>query len=42
LTGNQHCVGGVVVVVDGATYTQLGTVGDPVRCNSRYADRLIR
>jgi len=42
LTGNQRCVGGVVVVVDGATYTQLGTVGDPVRYNGRYADRLIR
>jgi len=42
LAGNQRCVGGVVVVVDGATYTQLGTVGDPVRCNGRYADRPIR
>jgi len=42
LGGNQRCVGGVVVVVDGATYTQLGTVGDPVRCEGRYADRPIR
>jgi len=42
LLGNQRCVGGVVVVVDGAVYTQLGTVGDPVRCSDGYADRAIR
>lgn len=42
LTGNQRCVGGVVVVADGTSYTQLGTVGDPVRCDGRYADRPIR
>ncbi|KZC37434.1 MULTISPECIES: hypothetical protein [Rhodanobacter] len=42
LTGNQRCVGGVVVLVDGASYSQLGTVGDPVRCSGRYADRPIR
>ena len=42
LAGNQRCVGGVVVVVDGVTYTQLGTVGDPVRCQGHYADRPIR
>jgi Flp pilus assembly protein TadB len=42
LAGNQRCVGGVVVVVDGATYTQLGTVGDPVRCQGHYVDRPIR
>jgi hypothetical protein len=41
LSGNQRCVGGVVVV-DGASYTQLGTVGDLVRCNGQYADRPIR
>jgi hypothetical protein len=42
LAGDQRCVGGVVVVVAGSTYTQLGTVGDPVRCSGRYADRPIR
>jgi hypothetical protein len=42
LMGNQRCVGGVVVVVNGTSYTQLGTVGDPVRCSGRYADRPIR
>lgn len=42
LAGNQRCVGGVVVVVDGSSYGQLGTVGDPVRCNGQYADRPIR
>jgi hypothetical protein len=42
LSGNQRCVGGVVLVVDGSTYGQLGTVGDPVRCNGQYADRPIR
>ncbi len=42
LTGNQRCVGGVVVVVDGSSYSQLGTVGNPVRCSGRYADRPIR
>lgn len=42
LASGQRCVAGVVVVVDGTTYTQLGTVGDPVRCAGRYADRPIR
>lgn len=42
LSGNQRCVGGVVLVADGNSYTQLGTVGDPVRCNGQYADRPIR
>lgn len=42
LTGNQRCVGGVVVVVNGSSYTQLGTVGDPVRCSGQLADRPIR
>jgi hypothetical protein len=42
LASNQRCVGGVVVVVSGSSYSQLGTVGDPVRCNGRYADRPIR
>jgi len=42
LEGGQQCVGGVVVVVNGSSYTQLGSVGDPVRCNGSYADRPIR
>lgn len=42
LVGNQRCVGGVVVVVNGSSYTQLGTVGDPVHCSGQLADRPIR
>lgn len=42
LSGNQRCVGGVVVVVNGSNYSQLGTVGDPVRCSGQLADRPIR
>jgi len=42
LIGNQRCVGGVVVVVDGSSYSQLGTVGNPVRCSGQLADRPIR
>ena len=42
LAGNHRCVGGVVVVVEGSSYTQLGTVGDPVRCSGQLADRPIR
>ena len=42
LSENQRCIGGVVVQVDGSTYTQLGTIADPVRCEGAYADRPIR
>lgn len=42
LTGDQRCVGGVVVVVSGSSYSQLGSVGDPVRCSGQLADRPIR
>jgi flagellar biosynthesis/type III secretory pathway M-ring protein FliF/YscJ len=42
LTGNQRCVGGVVVQVDGATYTQLGSIESPVHCSGQYADGAIR
>jgi len=42
LGSNQRCVGGVVLIVNGSSYTQLGTVGDPVRCNGQYADRPLR
>lgn len=41
LEGNQRCVGGVVVV-DGANYTQLGSIANPVHCSGRYADRALR
>lgn len=42
LAPDMQCVGGVVVRVSGSTYTQLGTVGDPVRCSGRMVDRPIR
>lgn len=42
LEGGQRCVGGVVVVVDGASYTQLGSIANPVHCSGRYADRALR
>ena len=42
LQGNQRCVDGVVIVQNGTSFTQLGTVGDPVRCSGAYADRPIR
>ena len=42
LASNQRCVGGVVVQVDGATYTQLGSISNPVHCSGQYADRAIR
>lgn len=42
LSGNQRCVGGVVLVANGSSYGQLGAVGDPVRCNGGYADRPLR
>ena len=39
---NQRCVGGVVVQVDGSSYTQLGTIASPVHCAGDRADRPIR
>jgi hypothetical protein len=42
LAANQRCVGGVAVQVDGATYTQLGSIQNPVHCSGDYADRPIR
>ncbi len=42
LSGNQRCVGGVVLAVVGSSYRQLGRVGDPVRCSGNLADRAIR
>lgn len=38
----QRCVGGAVVQVSGATYTQVGTIAEPVRCSGGYADRPLR
>lgn len=42
LSENQRCVGGVVVEVNGSTYTQLGTIEQPVHCSGAYADRPLR
>ena len=42
LMGNQRCVGGVVVIVNGSSYSQLGSISNPVHCSGRYADRAIR
>jgi len=42
LSTGQRCVAGVVIQVSGASYTQLGTVGDPVRCSGNLADRPLR
>jgi hypothetical protein len=42
LAGNQRCVGGVVVQVDGTSYTQLGSIANPVRCSGGMADRVLR
>jgi hypothetical protein len=42
LSANQRCVGGVAVQVDGTTYTQLGSIANPVHCSGDYADRPIR
>lgn len=42
LAPDQQCVGGVVVRVEGTTYTQLGTIANPVRCSGRHADQPLR
>jgi hypothetical protein len=42
LAANQRCVGGVVVQVDGTSYTQLGSIASPVRCSGQMADRPLR
>jgi len=42
LTAEMRCVGGVVLRVQGSVYTQLGAVGDPVRCSGDVADRAVR
>lgn len=42
LADDMQCVGGYVVQVRGTVYTQLGSVGSPVRCTGRVADRPLR
>jgi len=41
LAVNERCLGGMVIRQDGATFTQLGAPGDPVRCRGALADRPI-
>jgi Flp pilus assembly protein TadB len=42
LSPNQRCVGGIVVEVNGSTYTQVGSISRPVHCVDGMADRAIR
>lgn len=42
LAVNQRCVGGVVIQVQGNTYTQLGTIAQPVHCSGGFADQPLR
>jgi hypothetical protein len=42
LAVNQRCVAGAVVQVDGNTYTQLGTIAQPIHCQGDYADQPLR
>jgi len=42
LASNQQCLGGAVVQIDGTTYTQLGSMANPVHCSGSLADRAIR
>lgn len=42
LSANQRCVGGVAVQVDGTTYTQMGSIANPVHCSGSYTDRPLR
>jgi hypothetical protein len=42
LSPDMRCVGGVVIKVEGSTYSQVGTRAYPVRCSGRWADRPIR
>jgi hypothetical protein len=42
LAGDQRCVNGTVVQVDGSTYTQLGSIQYPIHCDGSYADRPLR
>jgi hypothetical protein len=41
--GPEHrCADGVVVRVSGATFSQVGSFGRPVRCTGNLADRPLR
>lgn len=42
LADDQRCVGGAVVEVHGTDYRQIGTISEPVHCDSGYADRPLR
>lgn len=42
LSADERCIGGAVVRVEGSTYTQVGSVGQPVHCVDRLADRPLR
>jgi hypothetical protein len=42
LASNQRCVGGVVIEVRGSTYTQLGSLSQPIHCVDGYADQPLR
>ena len=42
LATNQRCVGGVVITVEGSSYTQVVSPSGPVHCWGRTADRPLR
>ena len=42
LASNQECVGGAVVQVEGHSYTQVGSLSQPVHCMGRMADVPLR
>ena len=42
LAPDQRCVGGVVITVHGNSYTQVGSIENPVHCTDRLADRPLR
>lgn len=42
LAPNQRCVGSAVVQVDGSSYTQLGTIAQPIHCDGDFADQPLR
>lgn len=42
LSDDQQCVGGAVIQVVGNSYTQIGSIAQPVHCVGRRADRPLR
>jgi hypothetical protein len=42
LTSNQRCVAGAVVQIQGTSYTQLGTISQPIHCAGNFADQPLR